>query len=250
MNAKAGLGMRAAIVALATGLAASVASADLTDEVFTLHATAGGQSGVYHVMQEDGWYDDNGNFFWILENDVNIKGDNGEVLATLSAANISIFADPVININFHVQASNQNTIFQVTSGLLSFPDINNAIGAASAGVTVTDVNGNGATLAPDGDSMYRAHYNGLVPAGTLFTTLLEEPVSAGAFNSASGADEYPGGGNFVAIGETVESMSARWTFSLSAFDIASGTSTYVIIPTPAGAALLGFAGLAASRRRR
>jgi MYXO-CTERM domain-containing protein len=185
-----------------------------------------------------------------MHGDVDITSDDGRVLATLSRASVNIFADPVINMNFNVQAANQNTIFTVTSGLLSFPTINGAIGAASAGVTVTDVNGDGGTLAPDGADMYRAHYNGQIPGGTLFTTLLGGPVSAGAFQSGSATDEFPGGGNFVGIGDPVTSMSAQWSFTVSAFDLASGSSTFIVVPTPAGAALLGVAGLVIGRRRR
>lgn len=237
-------------VGVVVGLAASVASADLTPEVFRISASANGMDGSFTVYQDDGYFDDNGNFFWWLDETVEITGDNGELLATLSRASVTVFADPVINMNFNVQASNQNTIFSVESGLLSFPEIQGAMGAASAGVTVTDVNGNGATLSPDGPSMYLAHYNGEIPNGTLFTPLLTNPLSAGAFQSNATSEEYPGGGNYAAIGDPVVSMSAAWTFTLTALDLASGTSTFVIILSPAGAVLLGLAGLAASRRRR
>ncbi|HZW09425.1 MAG TPA: hypothetical protein VFF69_05930 [Phycisphaerales bacterium] len=252
MTRDIGMSVRALIgvSALAVGLSAAVASADLTDEIFTLQAAVGDASGTFVVSQDDGWFDNDGNFFWRMNEDVQITSDDGRVLATLSRASVNIFADPVINMNFNVQAANQNTVFTVSSGLLSFPTINGAVGAASAGVTVTDVNGDGATLAPDGSEIYRAHYNGQIPGGTLFTTLLESPVSAGAFQSASATDEYPGGGNFVAIGDPVTSMSARWSFTVSAFDMASGSSTFIVVPAPAGAAVLGLAGLAIARRRR
>ncbi|MBK7404985.1 MAG: hypothetical protein IPJ41_10210 [Phycisphaerales bacterium] len=242
--------VRVCALALVTGLVASVASADLTPDVFTIKATVGGQQGSFVVTTDDGTFDGDGNFYWALNGSVNIESDNGDVLATLSHASVTILHDPVINMNFNVQATNQNTIFQVGSGLLSFPTIGNPQGIASAAVTVTDVNGNGASLSPDGSSLYTSRYNGDFPAGTLFANLLGSSLSSGAFQSAHASDEFPGGGNYANIGTPISSMSAAWTFSLSALDLASGTSTFAVVPAPASAALLGLAGLAARRRRR
>lgn len=237
-------------IALVAGLCASVASADLTPEVFTITASVGGQQGSFVVMTEDGTFDGEGNFYWTLDGSADILADNGDVLATLAHASVTIFHDPIINMNFNVQAANQNTIFQVGSGLLSFPTINSAVGIASSAVTLTDVNGNGATLSPDGPSIYTSRYNGDFPGGTLFANLLGNGLSAGAFQSAHASDEFPGGGNYASINDPVVSMSTAWTFTLSAFDQASGTSTFAVVPAPASAALLGLAGLVVSRRRR
>jgi hypothetical protein len=242
--------LAACVVAMVAGVGASVASADLSTDVFVLGATVNGQSGSYVVSVEDGAFDNEGNFFWTLESEVQIFGADGSVLATLSAASLVVFQDPIINMNFNVQAANQNTAFSVTSGLLSFPQIASPVGMASAGVTVTDINGNGATLSPDGPGLYASQYNGDYPGGTLFADLLGAPVLAGPFQTGSASDEFPGGGSFSAIGVPVESMSAAWTFTLSAFDMASGTSTFVVVPAPAGLGVLGLAGLAIARRRR
>lgn len=237
-------------IGLVVGLAASVASADLTPEVFTLHATVNGQTGSFQVMSDDGVFDQHGNFHWALEDDVEIFSDGGQVIATLTNASVTVLADPVINLNFAVQAASSDTTFTITSGLLSFPEIDGAIGAASAGVTVTDVDGNGATLSPDGSSMYHAHYNGDWPAGTVFADLLGGSVTAGAFQTGADDEEFPGGGGFTNVGDDIVSMSSAWTFTLSAMDLASGSSTFVIVPAPASLAALGIAGLAAARRRR
>lgn len=242
--------IRACAVALVAGLGVSAANADLSTDVFTLHATVGGESGSFLASIDDGYFDDQGNFYWTLEAAVDIYSDNGLMLATLSNASLIVIADPIISMNFNVQASNQNTIFSVTSGLLSFPEISSPIGRASAGVSVTDLKGDGATLSPDGGSIYASQYNGDYPNGTPFANLLADPITAPAWGSGTGDDEFPGGGNFAVIGEPIESMSAAWTFTLSAFDVASGTSTFVIVPAPAGLGLLGVAGLVALRRRR
>ncbi len=243
------IGMHACVVVLMAG-AASVASADITPEVFSLQAEVGGNTGSFVVTMDDGYFDDQGNFFWSLDGDVNIYDDNGDMLATLSNASVSIFADPVISMNFNVQATNQNTIFTVDSGLLSFATINGALGAASAGVTVTDTTGDGATLTPEGGTMYSSQYNGLFPNGTPFADLINAPLTAGAFSTSDTSDAYPGGGGFVNIGDPVDSMSAAWHFTLSPLDVASGTSTFTVVPTPASIGLLGLGGLVALRRRR
>lgn len=244
-------GARFVAQAIALAAVAGLASADLTPEVFTIRATVGNETGSYTVMTDDGWFDGEGNFYWNQVGDIDIVSDGGVTLATLSDSSIVVLFDPVITLNFNLLASDQNTAFELSSGLLSFPEIANPIGTASAGVTVTDVNGNGATLSPDGSHMYESQYNGEHPNGTPFASLLSNIVTAGAFQTSADSDEFPGGGNYVSIGEPVESMSAAWAFTLSARDLASGTSTFtVLIPTPASAALFGAAGLLCIRRRR
>ena len=243
------IGFRACAIGVLVA-AASGASADITYEVFSLQAQVGNNNGTFVATTDQGYFDQQGNFFWSLDSDVNIQDDNGNILATLSNASVSIFADPIVSINFNVQATNQNTIFTVDSGLLSFATINGAVGAASAGVSVTDVNGDGATLSTEGSTMYSSQYNGLYPNGTTFADLINTSVSAGAFQTSAASADFPGGGNFASIGVPVDSMSAAWHFSLSPLDVASGTSTFVVVPTPSGVALLGMGGLVAFRRRR
>ena len=227
-----------------------VARADISYEVFTLVATVGGESGAFVATSDMGSWDDKGNFHWTLDAPIDIRTQSGEVLATLGTASVTFIADPVIHLNFNVQANNQNTMFSVGSGLLSFPTISGAQGAASAAVSITDVNGNGVTFTPDAAGGYLSHYNGEVPNGTQFASLLNQGFSAGAFGSNAVSDEFPGGGQYALIGGNVADMSARWSFTLTAFDLASGTSVDTIIPAPGSLALLGLGGLVASRRRR
>jgi hypothetical protein len=116
-------------------------------------------------------------------------------------------------------------------------------------VSVTDTNGDGATLAANGAGMYRSQYNGVFPTGTDFATLLASPVSAAGFSTVTSSEDFMGGA-FVPIGTTVDDISAAWQISLTAFDQASGTSVFTVVPAPGSMALLGAGTLLAARRRR
>ncbi|MCW5777277.1 MAG: PEP-CTERM sorting domain-containing protein [Phycisphaeraceae bacterium] len=242
--------LNATIAASVGLLAAGHASADISHEVFVLTAKVGNEIGHFVATSDMGTWDADGNFHWGLDHAVDIYSQGGSLLATLGTASVTFIADPVIMLNFNVQANQQNTLFSVGSGLLNFPMINSPVGAASAAVTITDVNGNGATFTPDAAGAHLSHYNGEVPNGTQFASLLTSGFSVGAFSSDTRSDEYPGGGQYAPIGVGVFDMSSRWSFTLSAFDLASGTSVYVIIPAPGSLGLLGLGGLLAIRRRR
>lgn len=180
-----------------------------------------------------------------------VMDSNNNVVFRIHNATVFYDQDPVVNVNFNVQATASNGIYSINSSLNAFATINNAIGSASAAVTVTDTNFDGAILAVSGDrgQGYSAYYNGGAPAnGAVFADLLSSNVVAPAFGSQSASQNFNGGG-FWPVGGNVFDMSAQWTFTLTAGDTASGTSTYEIIPAPASLAMLGL-GLAATRRRR
>ncbi len=167
---------------------------------------------------------------------------------------VEYLQDPVINLNFSVQAGANPTTFYIASALLTFPTIANPVGAASAAISVTDAMGDGATLTGIGLSggAYLAQYNGYAganpPAGTTFAEL-HPNVVAGPFSTTTVSDEVPAGGGFTPIGTPVDDMSSLVSFTLSAFDLASGTSVYTIVPEPGTLAMvLGLAVVVARRR--
>ncbi len=169
---------------------------------------------------------------------------------------VTYVQDPVINLNFSVQAGGNPTTFHIASALLTFPTIANAQGAASAAISVTDSLGDGATLTGIGATggAYLAQYNGFAganpPAGTTFAEL-HPLITVAPFGTATASADVPMGGGFAPIAAPVSDMSALVSFELTPFDLASGTSVYTIIPEPASLALVVLCGgLVVGHRRR
>ncbi len=162
--------------------------------------------------------------------------------------------DPFIVGNFVV--TNNSLVAQTFTLSVSMPIVPGlldvSIGGSITG-TVTDLNGNGASLSSTpGGSIYSALIDGSVVATLLddHTTSFLDPfqsavVGPDAFGEPIPSDPGP---------DTLVSMSIELEFTLSAGDAASFTSIFVLIgtpiPAPAGLALLGVAGMFGSRRRR
>lgn len=231
-----------AAVAVVAG-AATLAQADLT-EAFRITASSAAGSSQFVINFEDGLWDGN---TWTYEltqaTDLGGVGLIESVSAVIGGGNRS--SGQTVTLNFNVAAGAANTVFQVTSAPVVAPYIT-AMGRASAAVSVTDTLGNGATLMADGPAAYTAYYNAF---GSTFAGLLGGTVNAGAFSTATASAEFPGGGLFSPVGGSVADIGAEWTFAVSAFDIAAGTSVFTVVPAPASLALLGLGGLAIRRRR-
>ncbi len=237
---------------------AAVASADVSDVVFSITATSSVGTATAVFTQAEGYWDaDNEVYNWEMTQDVELRTSTGELVGTLVAdagggrrTAIRVVTDPQINLGFAVQAGPAATTFEIDSALLSFPAIPGAVGLANGVYTVTDILPGGATLTgqgPDGGA-YLAQYNGFVPSGSDFTEqILSVTAPSGLSNSAPFND--PGVG-YRPVGATVSDMSVKAKFTLSAFDLASGTTNYEILPEPGTMLLLAPIGLALVRRRR
>jgi hypothetical protein len=158
----------------------------------------------------------------------------------------------MISLGFAVQAGNADTTFTIDTATFSFASLAAALGRASAGVGVTDTNGDGVTLTPaqSNGSVYQTFYD-----STLFASLITAPVMTNVPNgSASSNDAAPGGGAYSALSGPVSSMRAEWRFTLSAQDMAGdtagGTGVWEVIPSPGALSLLGLGGLVGLRRAR
>lgn len=240
--------------AAAIGLAPSGARADLSPIVFHIEAQSTQGSGYFEVTWEQLQPTPPGSntYDWDLFNEITITDTVTDApIATLNMAGVFYQFDPSVVVQFAVSAGVADTEFTITSALNSFPTIDPALGRATAGLTVTDVDGDGATLTGlgPGGAAYLSRYNGVVPGGVTFADLLTDPLVAGVGGTAVAAESFPGGGLFDAIGDPVSSMSAGFSFRLTANDTASGTSSFTIIPGPGAMVVLALAVLWPRRRR-
>ncbi len=233
-----------ALAALALVASAGTASADISSVVFNITAEVNGNSYPWSVTLNPGDVDANGDYFWQLEEEVHVMDGTDEIFA-LTGASVTIFADPSVALNFNVIAGQQNTVFTIDSAVLSFAPLANSVGRATAGVSVTDLTGDGATFTPWAGGAYRSYYNG---GGTNFQNLIQSPIVAAANSSASTSDTFPAVG-YQNIGTTLTDIESEWQFTLSAGDLASGTSEFEVIPAPASV-VLGLTALVGLRRRR
>ena len=252
-------------VLLAILVGAPVAMADISNHVFDLQVSQGGNTvGLYQVDIGQGtWNPDHTVYTWTLNMDTPIVPiGGGAVVATLLRNDTFITitppaggarSDPQVNLNFSVAAGSAVTEFTINSALLTFPTMSNAQARASAAFTVTDgIDGDGATLLGLGTPAqpgfaYTTQYNGFIPGGATFKQLIPQVV-AGPEGQATVSADWPGGGAYLPLAGPISDMSSQIHFTLSPNDIASGTSTFEIIPEPTGL-LLVLAGLAGLRRR-
>ncbi|MGP1272097.1 MAG: hypothetical protein ACTS22_02070 [Phycisphaerales bacterium] len=238
--------MKRLIASAAVLALAGSATADITTTVFEITATNANGTATWSY-QIDESQTQQGDYSWLLDQGIElVDQSNGNTIATLGWATVETIADPVVSVGFTVFATQQQTSFQINSTLLSFPVINAAVGIAraSAGVTIDDFGGGGATFTPGPNGAYQAFFNN---GADQFTSLFGSQLSVGdGENVAFSADT----GAFAPAGVNAVSMSANWDFTLSPGDLATGTSTFELIPAPASGLLLGLGGLAAARRRR
>jgi len=192
-------------------------------------------------------------YVWSLSEPVAITG-GGRVLATVTALGVDVDVDPGVSLGFEVTAGNADTEFTITSATLTFTPLYNIMAFASAGVTVTDANTDGATLTGlfgDGHA-YEARYNS---SPVTWAKLLGNPVVAGTDDTLTVNDRRPATSR-EAIPGTLSSIQSEWHFKVSAYDTASGTSRFDVIgtevPEPATLVLLalGGMGILIGRRRK
>lgn len=238
----------ASIAALVLG---ATASADISPIVFTITAESSlGRAEYTAAFDPTYWEEETQQYNWSLSSPVSLMSDTGALIAQLGTARVYCREDPQVDLNFSVFAGSVNTVFTITSPTLSFGTIAESVGRTSAGFTISDLDGDGVSMDGwNGNSIYTSRYNGAVPGGTTFhDSFLGSFGTPIPGDTATGDDTFP----FTPIAGAVSDMSSRFRFTLTANDIASGTSVYEILPVPAPSAvtLLGLGGILVARRRR
>ncbi|MDX9911909.1 MAG: PEP-CTERM sorting domain-containing protein [Phycisphaerales bacterium] len=243
---------RFALVGAAVAAFAGLAQAGISQNVLSIDVSWEGGSTTWSLDREQLQQDPNdpAHFWWEPSSDIQIASGIELRRGTGSdRTRIEIFEDPEVIVNFNVFSAQQNSVFTVNSALVSFAQLNNPVGVASAAVSVTDLSGNGATYTPNGlgGQAYTAFYN---TSTSEFAQLLSSPLTTLPFSTNSYSQDFPIAGT-QGIAGSVDDISARWTFTLSQNALATGTSVFtVVVPTPASGLLLGAGVLVAGRRRR
>ena len=241
-------------------LAPVVADAgDISNVIFRIEASNTIGSGYVEFTADQLTYNPTTNQ-WVWSTGYNEILDDMDVIATLDSATLKLVKDPAavnkpyyIEFGFTLHAGAADTDFFIKSALISFATLPPALlqpptggGRATASFTATDVNSNGVTLmpgGPNGAGDYTAQYDGWVPNGTTFASLVGE-MSFGPGGSGNASQTFPTGSGYAPINNPVYDMSAMIAFNLTYDDSASGTTTYRILPEPMaglGAAVLALA---------
>jgi MYXO-CTERM domain-containing protein len=225
------------------------AAADIIGNPITVTVQNENGTGSFNVTLAECGYDANSQqWFYIQQGSRVVLGDSGRTIATFSGLSMFMAHDPAISLGFALQAGGTPTLVTISSALLTFPTLTNPTAHSSAGMSITDNSndGTGVTMTGNyGNFAYRADYNGLVPAGSLYS--LHNP---NFFSAGDGTSNSESGNNNAPIAGNVSSMSASWSFVISASDSVSGTSNFTVLPAPGAMGLLGIGSLVLTRRRR
>ncbi|MBU0639367.1 MAG: PEP-CTERM sorting domain-containing protein [Planctomycetes bacterium] len=242
-------------------LAVPVAKADLEGGLIRFEASSSSGNGVLNLGPRDAWFSGHkgygGQWDWFQMYlarpvDIVVDGQPDQVLGTVKSMNLTYVNDPQVNLNFSVQAGAVDTTFTIASALLSFPTITSAEAVASAAFSVTDLNGTGVTLSGLGpqNGAFVAQYNGWAAMllGTTYADVIDEVKTTMPYGTNSVSIDVPEVGTNP-IGDPVDDISSLIKFGLTANDLASGTTTFVVTPEPGSLALLALGVLVAGRRR-
>lgn len=250
------LSLRLTLAAGVLGVVASAQAGGISDPGLLISASNATGSGSYPVFLSNGTFSTtytlNDTWEWTAPvGGYDIFDADFNLISHIDNMHCKMIAEPSIVVDFSVNGGAVATHFTISSGLLSFAAFNGQA-RASASVTITDNDSDGAFLLGGhaGAKAFRTNYNGAIPGGTVFANLISTPLIA-AVDDSNGANQDSPAFGYTPIG-VVGDMQAQWDFDLSANDSASGESFYEIVPvpSPAGTALLGAAGLFSFARRR
>lgn len=164
--------------------------------------------------------------------------EGGKLLGTIEKLELVPGEDPNVKLNFAASTGSATTTFTFTSAPVAV-GASSVWGYATAAVTVTDRNGNGATLTGDltGGRAFEARYNTATPV--VFAGLLGTHA-ASPDDTAVAVDRSPAG--WTPIPGAVTDIGAEWKFTLTGGDSASGTADFGVALAGPAAAIAATAG--------
>ena len=183
-------------------------------------------------------------FEWVNDGRDYLIGD-GKLLGAIEYLKLNVWEDPAVSLEFHVVAFASPINFTITAAKVSFPPIDNPVAYATAGVTLTDRNQNGASITGlfDGGKLYQAVYNDTSAYANLVSSF-----TAGIRQTVTQSEGKPVVGTEI-IPATLNNILSSFSFALSAYDSASGTSYFEVVPEPATLCLLGLGSLLLLNRK-
>lgn len=226
--------------------------------VFTFNAANSNGVGSYSIMLTDpDVFFDGQEVYWQAANNITIwDNTNTFQLGTISAGttvNMGVIGGvSFIDFNFSLFGDdNADTTFSLFSGDLAGLGYTAATLQASGTMLVGDSNNNGAEVRglQAGGRFLDVMVNGSTFASMIDGSIPSDPdvgnITVGPTQTIGDAEGF--GPVFAGA---VGSIELHYLFEVTAGDQAGGTSTILVVPAPAAAALLGLGGLIATRRRR
>ncbi|MGE0478951.1 MAG: hypothetical protein AB7Q17_00640 [Phycisphaerae bacterium] len=239
-RSQTGIALAAAWALFVSFAAPRAVATALEDEALSIEAVSALGAATLHVTAAEMNWDAAGRrLFWSTTSRALVDAQSGATIATLTLASLSLRQCSRVDLSLAVDAGAADAVITVRTGRLSFDTIAaaDATARATASVSISDRNSNGAVLAgvgAPGTPVYRARVNGGPDHGALFSGLVGA-LQAGAGGNASAYQADPQTG-FRAVGAPVSDVAVELVFSLSAGDRGSASTVFDVDPNPAACA--------------
>lgn len=235
-----------ALAAIGGGITPIASAAELSDTALLIEVRSTDGSATMKVLFEDGkWDSKTERYSWDLSAPVVFKDPvTDTVIGTLKSCKLRVYGldNLRINLDYAIEAGGSSTAFVVTPGMLYWELPPNWLceGKTRASVYFADKNDDGVNIrAPgkSGQSMFLADYNGFVPSGTRFASLLGS-IAGGPGASGTVTQTDPAFG-YRAIRGDADDMTCMMRMLVSPGDVSEVSVRWNIHVYPGGRPLDG-----------